>query len=155
MRDRQLQHHCNNNSSSSQSSQSSNHYDRSPEERTLFQYMLQNVEILGQSLVQRQHQQQWYLHVIRIATKTVCYSIKCYYVTDVLTNNLQQVISNFVNLSLQLCIYSPPQFLQSGIYVITNSFFCEAVSTHKVCKSKYTLIILYWLERGKGMGEGS
>ena len=97
MRDRQLQDHYNNNyNCSSQGSQRSSHSDCSPEERTLFQYISHNIEALGQSLVQRQHQQQWYLHAIRIATKTVRFSIKCYYVTDVLTNNLQQVISNSV-----------------------------------------------------------
>ena len=95
MRDRQLQDHYNNNNNrSSQSSQRSSHSNCSPEVRTLFQYISHNIEALGQSLVQRKPQQQWYLHSIRIATETVCYS---YYVTDVLTNNLQQVISNLAD----------------------------------------------------------
>ena len=85
VRGKQLQHHHNNDSSHSgdgsgdgspqkdgSSHRSSQlHYDCSSEERILFQYISPNTNTLGQSLFQRQQQQQWYLHAIRVATKTV------------------------------------------------------------------------------------
>ena len=58
LRGRQLQHHYNTNSFESRESSSCSYsdHDCSSEVTTLFQYISQNIEELGQSLVQRQHQ---------------------------------------------------------------------------------------------------